>query len=187
MRNNARVLSAVAVVCALTGCVLPGAQVSPYGKPTTLYLRDGGGVSGELLAATADSIWLMREARISSYGSEKVRKLNVERHKFDGKRSMLVSVLSGVATGTALAIACNRYEATSQDNSTECTAVIPATALVFAIPGALFALSNNYSSMYHLVPSDTGRLRAYSRFPQGLPDTVRMARLVQPAGITRRP
>lgn len=176
MRAASRSMRALACASLLGGCVFPGQHVSPYGKTATLYLRNGQEVVGELISTNNDTIWVRERETITGFAHATIRKVNVERHPFDGKRSITVSAISGLVTGVALATACSSYNRSQNSSSSECTGVLPATVLVFAGVGGLFALSNDYSSQFHLVPADTGRLRSYSRFPQGIPDSLRWRR-----------
>lgn len=192
MRRRARasvVLAALLVggVGGVGGCVVSKAGISPYGKTATLYPRNGSSVSGELIASNSDSIWLLRNGAVTSYSSANVRAVDVERHGLDGRKTLVWMTLAGAATGSALTIACNQYNSDPQESNADCSGVLPGTLLFFAALGGIFAVSNDYSSMYHLVPQDTNRLRAFSRFPQGVPDSLRTLRLLTlPAGALRR-
>ena len=172
MHANVRAVVLLAVLT--SGCVLPREAISPYGKKTTVYPMEGGSQTGELIAASTDSIWLGQGGSIWSFPSARIKKVNVQRHKFGGSRTFAWMAISGAASGTLLAIACASYEGSSGGGG--CVAIVPATAAIFVGIGSLFALSNYYSSNYHLVPADTLRLKTYSRFPQGLPDTLRWRR-----------
>ncbi len=161
------------VVLLSASCVAPGAQISPYGKTTTLYRTTSGHVTGELIAVGSDSIWVLADGQLRGYAARDISKLNVERHPFDGKRTLTVNATTGAVTGIALMVACNSYRAKEGDRNPSCAGVVPATVAVFTVLGGIFALTNNRSSMYHLVPSDTLQLRAHARFPQGLPVTLK--------------
>ena len=166
-------------------CIVPGAQISPYGKTTTLYPTTSGRVTGELIAVRSDSIWALTDGQLRGYAASDISKLNVERHPFDGKRTLAVNAATGAVTGVALMVACNSYRPKDGGRNPSCAGVIPATVAVFTVLGGIFALTNNRSSMYHLVPSDTLRLRAHARFPQGLPDSLPLGAFARPAAVHR--
>jgi hypothetical protein len=167
---------ALASAAAMSGCVFPGQHISAYGKTATLYLRDGHEVVGELIATSGDTIWVRERDVVTGFAHTSIRKVNVERHPFDGYRSIAVSAISGLVTGAALGAACGSYNRQS-GSSSGCSGVLPGTLLFFVGVGSVFALSNDYSSQFHLVPADTGRIRSYSRFPQGIPDSLRWRRI----------
>jgi hypothetical protein len=176
MLANGKAVTLLAVL--VGGCVLPREAISPYGKKATVYPVDGGSQTGELIATSADSIWLMQSGNIWSLPKARIKKVNIERHRFTGARTFLWMSISGAVSGSMLAMACHSYESSSDGNgsSSGCLGILPGTVAVFLGIGSIFALSNHYSSNYHLVPTDNSRLQAYSRFPQGLPDTLRWRR-----------
>lgn len=155
------------------GCILPGASVSPYGKPATVYTARGGSATGELIAASADNIWLLQNGSLAVFATSSIVSVDVERHRFDGSKTVKRMTLTGLATGAALTVSCIRYNSHDGGNGGGCGGVLLGTTGVFAAIGGLLAISNDHSSMYHLVPTDSNLLRAHSRFPQGLPDSLR--------------
>ena len=172
MRQNSR--AALVLIAVLAGgCILPRASVSPYGKSATVYSARGGAATGELIAANAENIWLLRNGSLDVFGTSSILTVDVERHRFDGMKTFKWMTLTGVATGAALTLSCIRFRSHDGGNAGGCGGVLLGTTGVFAGIGSLLAISNDHSSMYHLVPNDVNQLRAFARFPQGLPDSLR--------------
>lgn len=163
----------VALAAPLLGaCVLKGDPISPYGRHATVHQSGAGRFSGELIAVTGDSLWLMADSVLVGFSGANVRKIDVRRHRMGGGRTLTWMALAGGGTGMALLLSCESYNAMPDEGGAECGPVFPAAFLSFMAAGGLFALGNEYSSKHHLSARDTERLRAYARFPQGLPDSL---------------
>lgn len=173
------------VVLLSASCIVPGAQISPYGKPTTLYTETAGRITGELIAVRGDSIWLLKDGQLRSFAAIGVSMLDVERHSFDGRKTLRWNAITGLVTGSALLVACSLYNNKDGSKSYGCPLVVPVSVALFSVLGSVFALTNDHSSMYHLVPADTLRLRAFARFPQGLPDSLPLGAFARPAAVHR--
>src|SRR5437763_1532044 len=96
---------ALAVLPFVVSCVIPPAEISPYGRSTQVVPRSGQWVSGELLASHSDSIWLLSQGTVHVLGLSNVAHLTVERHNFDFQHTMAWGSLYGLGTGVALAFA----------------------------------------------------------------------------------
>lgn len=169
-------IAALAALAALaSGCTISGMPVSPYGREATLVgQRDR--VTGELIALTPDTIWLLSGQAVQPH-TGRFQRIDVRRHNFGLRRTMTWLGWAGAGTGTALMIACNSYESSAEGSGDgDCAAVLPGTVLFFAAAGVIFGSINEYTSRHRLRASDTLRLRAFTRYPQGLPDSLRMLR-----------
>jgi hypothetical protein len=168
-----RIVSPALLGLALSGCILSGAPISPYGRHAELK-RDGDDVRGELLAVSPDSVWLMRESTVASYATSTLRGVNVRRHTLGMKRTLTTMAIAGAVFGGMMLSACNAYNAMPDEGDTDCGDVFPVALLSFLGGGVLYGAINEYQSKHHLLPRDTDRLRPFTRFPQGLPDSIRV-------------
>lgn len=166
-----RIISPALLALALTGCILSGAPISPYGRHAEIK-RQGGDVRGELLAASPDSVWLMRDSAMVAYPTSTLLGVNVKRHDLGMRRTLTTMAIAGVLFGGAMLSACNAYNAMPDEADTNCGDTFPTGFLLFLAGGVLYGAINEYSSKHHLAPRDTEKLRAFSRFPQGLPDSL---------------
>jgi hypothetical protein len=162
-------LLALATATATSACVLPGGPASPNGRHASLDLQHGTSTDGELLAVDSTGLWLLRRDTVVHYDAAAINRVRLSRHSFDGKRTIVWMVLTGIGTGALLTVACSRVE------NTDCGGVLPAFALSYTTAGALFALGNQNSSEWHWSTQEWERLRPYARFPQGLPPGVERA------------
>ncbi len=167
MRSLASVLLATTLV---TGCVLPPARLSPNGRSTVLHVADGQ-VHGELIAVTPDTVWLLTQPGgvPTPFSANSVVRLDVQRHRMGGTRTIQIMSVVGTATGALLMVACGQVDDAS------CGAVLPATLLTYLGLGALFAVVNSHSAWMSYTPAQFMVARPYTRFPQGMPDTLRTA------------
>ncbi|MEX2180258.1 MAG: hypothetical protein WD801_16200 [Gemmatimonadaceae bacterium] len=175
MNGIGRVLCVVAVL-SLPGCIHPGAGISPLGRQATIHPIGGSPWKGELLAVSSDTVWLLTGDFVSALRSDAIDRVVIRRHDFDAQRTFKWMTIAGAATGVALMISCTTYKASpdADGGSGGCVGTIPFAVLTFLLPGSLFALSNHLSAHQRFAPRDTYRLLPYARFPQGLPDTIRM-------------
>lgn len=184
MRVRNRLL--VALPLLVNACVLSGGPVSPYGRSATVYPVAPAAVSkvrGELMAASADTVWLLRDSTLVPFASSRLHGVEVQRHEFGAKRTMKWMSIAGLVTGVALMVSCSSYESSPDGggDSGGCVAVLPGTLLFFAATGGIFAFFNDYSSKQRILPGGTVRLRPYARFPQGIPDSLRRLQFVPSA------
>jgi hypothetical protein len=162
-------LVALAALAASTACVLPGYTASPYGR--TASVRFGSSRTdvgtGELLAVDSANVWIMRNDTLLQFDVPTLLHVDVSRHGFDFKRTFTWMAITGLLTGTALTIACNQVE------GAECNGVLPEYAFSYGLLGAAFAADNQRSAVARFQPFDWQRMRAFARFPQGLPQAMR--------------
>lgn len=176
-----RLVLAGALAALSAGCAVRGMPVSPLGRTATL-IGDRVQVKGELMALTPDTIWLRSDSTLRPYAGAEYRQVQVQRHTFGLRRTLNWLGWAGAGTGAALMIACNSYESSPDGggDSGTCIGVLPGTVLVFAAAGLIFGSLNEYTSRHRMQPGDTERLRPFTRYPQGLPDSLRFLRVVPP-------
>lgn len=134
------------------------------GRATELSRRHSDVVRGELLAARADSVWLLAEGRVISVRMDEVTGARVVRHDFGAGKVAIWTLIGALATGGGLAIACNQV-------SDGCGGVFGGVALSWGIVGGLAAISLESSRRVSVDPTEEA-LRPYARFPQGLPEQM---------------
>jgi hypothetical protein len=159
-----------------SGCALSGAPISPYGRQAEVRATSGSSQRGELIAASADTVWLMSNAGLTPFTTAELRRVEVERHGFGMRRTMKWMGWLGVGTGIALMISCNSYESSSEGSGDggSCVGVLPGSVIFFGLTGALLGMFNESSRHHHFKPAETDRIRPYARFPQGMPDSLRL-------------
>lgn len=146
----------------------------PYG--TQVSLRVGAReITGELLAATTDSVWILRERRPVAFARSEIDRTRYRRHNFSGRRALIAGgVVTGVTTA-AMAAACSSANAESDNSSTNCGSFLGAWS---AVSGLLTLLSAGVASggQWSTLPlTRWDELTAHARFPQGLPDSFRVS------------
>jgi hypothetical protein len=169
-------------VLTTAACTLAGPGVSPYGRLSSIYPVQRPASSGELIAVNADSIWLLRRDSLLAFGMAGIRGVEVQRHRFTAKRTLLVSVVAGVVSGAALTLACSSVE-----DAEGCGGVFPAMVVATTALGGVLAIGANASSKFYFAPHQWSDMRGFARFPQGMPDSARATQvLVRPSGVLRR-
>lgn len=161
----------MAMLVTLSAC-MPSMRVSPYGRRATVFPVAAPTTTGELVAVTRDSIWLMRDSTLLVFASPAVRRVQVQRHQYDAKRTMLWMAIAGGTTALALTTACSSYESSAEGSGDSCVQVFPAVLATFAIAGGLFSLFNHASSRHNFTADQVDAMRPYARFPQGKPDSL---------------
>lgn len=157
------------------GCVLRGAPVSPYGRDVSL-VGPHEPIQGELIAVGSDTIWVLQQSLLRAKPLSSERRIDVRRHTFGFRRTMKWMAIAGVSTGVALMVSCMSYESSGDGggNSGGCLGVVPVTTLFFAAAGLLFGSINDYTTVHRFAPADSNLFRPYARYPQGLPDSIRV-------------
>jgi hypothetical protein len=132
-----------------------------HGRQATVRV-EGATVKGELLAVTADSLWLLtpgaglRVLSMSSFDEVRVR-----RHDMTTGRALLWAAIGATITGVALSAACGQVD------DADCGGLFPSVVLAWGVVGGLFSWRIGVSAR-HLLPPVEAELRPYARFPQGL-------------------
>jgi len=133
------------------------AQTEAYGGWVGLLVTGGARVDGELIAVTADSVWVLGTASVV------VPVANVRQ----GKLTTVQSEVGNVAGATGLGVV-----------STISNGIL----LVFTMPlwiivGTAAGSSQSYAPERRVPPLHWAELNGFARFPQGLPDGVSLASL----------
>jgi len=133
------------------------AQTEAYGGWVELLVTGGARVDGELIAVTADSVWVLGTASVV------VPVANVRQ----GKLTTVQSEVGSVAGATGLGVV-----------STISNGIL----LVFTMPlwiivGTAAGSSQSYAPERRVPPLHWAELNGFARFPQGLPDGVSLASL----------
>jgi len=133
------------------------AQTEAYGGWVELLVTGGARVDGELIAVTADSVWVLGTASVV------VPVANVRQ----GKLTTTNAEVGNVAGATGLGVV-----------STISNGIL----LVFTMPlwiivGTAAGSSQSYAPERRVPPLHWAELNGFARFPQGLPDGVSLASL----------
>jgi len=133
------------------------AQTEAYGGWVEMLVTGGARVDGELIAVTADSVWVLGTASVV------VPVANVRQ----GKLTTVESQVGNVAGATGLGVV-----------STISNGIL----LVFTMPlwiivGTAAGSSQSYAPERRVPPLHWAELNGFARFPQGLPDGVSLASL----------
>lgn len=134
----------------------------PMGSEVRINLSRERSISGELLAVNQDSVWLLRRHELASVPVSEISEVRVDRGGMRGTTALLWSLTFGVISGVALHIACE-----SVSDGSGCT-ILPVTLGLWTIVGITSAASLE-STRHATVPPEPTSLRAWARFPQGLP------------------
>lgn len=119
-------------------------------------------LKGELMAVSPDSLWLSSQGRLRAFPLQGVERVDVEMHKWGGKRVFIWSLVAGLGSGLALTGACTSVSGAS------CGGVLPSVGLSWALIGGISGLFLQRSSTRTL-PMTYEAIRPYVRYPQGLP------------------
>lgn len=138
---------------------------SPFGAVVVLRQNGKGHdpIEGELIAATADSVWVLQSATLRSVPLESIRRVEFTRFESGASTAWTWGLVAGVLSAGALYAACSSVEGT--DN---CGILFPVVMAPWVIFAGVGAASLSGSSVEDL-PATADALRPYSRFPQGLP------------------
>ena len=118
---------------------------------------------GELIAVSADSIWLLNGSGLRAAPLGFVKGASLKRHNMNGQVGLVWTLVGGLVTGGLLTGACATV-------SEGCGGVLAGTMLVWGVVGGVSAISMGISSRRSFsMPNIGEKLRGYARFPQGLP------------------
>lgn len=118
---------------------------------------------GELIAVSPDTLWLLAKSTLLRIPSRDIRQVDVKVRPIGAEGILLWGAIGGAVSGVALYGACASY-------TDDCGAVLPVTVLVWGLWSGLWAAVAGSAYAPHS-PDWFGRseLRAFARFPQGLP------------------
>ena len=141
----------------------PAQRLSPpFGREVRVRIEDTLNVKGELLAVSRDSIWVLQRGAVASVPWAEVSEVRVNRGGMGAGSALGWSLAAGVVSGALLSGACSSVA------DADCSAVLPATMVLWLLVGAASAPSLQ-NTRYHEVQLEPDSLRAHARFPQGLP------------------
>lgn len=105
----------VATALALGGCATATPRVSVVGRPVEVRLQStkdapGAPVAGELLAVSADRVWVVGPQKVSTLPLREVEEVRIRQHGLNGKRTWRWVALGALASGVALGVACSTVE-----------------------------------------------------------------------------
>jgi hypothetical protein len=144
---------------------LSGQRVqSVLGSRVRLERRDGSRLSGELLAAERDSVWVLDRGEIAVMPLVLLQSVQVRRGGGPDATGILVwAVVGGLVTGGALTAACSSV-------TEDCGGVFVGTLVSWGLVGGIAAAITR--SPHRWLPLDAHAIAPYARFPQGLPPSV---------------
>ena len=126
-------------------------------------------VRGELLAVMGDTVWVQRVGAPGSvpFAFDDVIAARVRAHGAGDSWTMRRVFMGWGATSLGLMVACVQAEAA------DCSAVLLVMAIPWGIIGGVAAISNESGTWLRFLQEELTALRPYSRFPQGLPASLR--------------
>ena len=167
-----RLTMGTALLCLLGGTAAPAQRLQPpLGSQASFTLTGERNLKGELLAVDQDSIWLFQGQRVLSVPRSEIAHVQVDRGGMGAKDAMLWSAIGGLVTGFALKAACESVDHSDDaisGGATNCGAVFAGTLSLWLLVGAVSSVSLN-GTRHPSIATEPDTLRAYARFPQGLP------------------
>jgi hypothetical protein len=168
MRITILVWMAMAAFGAVDSAGAQGHQGGPpiLGYRVVLEADDGGRTSGELIAVSLDSLWLLHDDALTVFPLADMKQVNIRQSSFGAGKALLWSLIAGAISGVALTAACSSLDG-------DCGAVLPAVLISWAFIGGIAALAVEPARYTEFPAPRADVLRPYSRFPQGLPEGYR--------------
>lgn len=140
-------------------------------------------VKGELLAVGADRLWLLADTALLDPRISEVARVRIKRHPFTGSTMLVWGAIGAVTTGIALTAACASL---GDDGLGGCGLVLPVFGLSWMVVAGVSSLFTAPSAYKTFRPGQIDDLRAFARFPQGLPEGVDPSQL-GPQGFLQPP
>lgn len=170
MRHCAVPLAAALVAASGLSAGCAARQPDVLGRSVILVPADARAAKpkGELLAVDEERLWLRTKDGVREFPRGAVVEVRVRRHGFGGGLAKRVGLIGGLVSGLALTAACSSVE---DNEGGGCAAAGFGVGAVWAITG-LLASPGLDASAHARLPSRDERLRAYARFPAGLPKDV---------------
>ena len=170
------VLVAAVVVAALAGGCASGTS-NVLGRAVTLVPSEDGApkAKGELLAVDRGRILVRTKDGVRDFDPAALREVRVRRHNYTGGWAVRWGLVGGLASGTAIAVACSTVEGNSGGGCARTGAIWGG---LWVLAGLLAAPSLDASSQVFLDPN-SDRLKLYARLPAGLPEGVDPPALIQ--------
>jgi hypothetical protein len=169
-------LVAVVTLAALAGgCAAKTSSV--LGRTVTLVPSEDGApkAKGELLAVDRGRIWVRTKDGVRDFDPAAIREVRVRRHNYTGAWARRWGLVGGLASGTAMTIACSSVEGNSGGG---CAGAGAIWGGLWVLAGFLAAPSMDASSQVFLDPNSE-KLKLYARLPAGLPEGLDPPVLIQ--------
>lgn len=153
---------------AVDSAAAQGHQSGPpiLGYRVVLEADDGGRTTGELIAVSLDSLWLLRDDALTVFPLAGMKQVNIRESSFGAGKALLWSLVVGAVSGAALTAACSSV-------ADDCGGVFLGVMLTWTFIGGIAALAVEPSRYTELPAPGADQLRPYSRFPQGVPQGFR--------------
>ena len=170
LARTRRVLGAGLLLCS-TGCVGTRGPTSHLDKPDEAARHAHGGwtevegsgvrrVTGELIAVSADSLWVLAEGQLSAGPPEAYGLLGMSWSEV--RKCTIVAYNSGASTVTGVT-ALGTLSTASHGF------ILIFSAPLWILTGSIASHQQRGSVIWEYPGDDLVRLRAFSRFPQGIP------------------
>ena len=171
-------MTAMLAALALPVSVQAQALQPILGSRVDVRMRTGRGIRGELLAATVDTVWVLGENGVVPLPLSAVRQVRIPYSGGVSASTVLTwGAIVGVGTGLLLTAACSSV-------ADGCGGVFVANLFTWSIITGISAALAGRGSAAKIGPPRFGRLPAYARFPQGIPQAYWERRERQVAGET---
>jgi len=172
-----RDLVAVVALAAVAGGGCAARTSKVLGRTVTLVPREDGApkAKGELLAVDQGRIWIRTKEGVRDFDPASLREVRVRRHDLTGGWAVRWGIVGGLASGVAMAAACNSVEG---NDGSGCARTGAIWGGLWMLAGLLAAPSLDGSSQITVDPR-SDRLRPYARLPAGLPEGVDPKLLIQ--------
>lgn len=159
-----RPLILLAVGLLAGGCGMQRAAMSPLGASVSLQPPAGRYLYGELLAVTAESVWIKPsrgDDRVRGVALADLKAVRVNRYG-RGLPAFTRGIFFGAGTGLAMALACSSV-------ADGCGAVFLFSVASSALLGLFSDAAADGASGLLVTMPEYERLRPFARFPQGFP------------------
>lgn len=164
--NTVAFAAGLSVLCA-TSALGQNRDRDIFGSRVIVQPRNGPRLQGELLAANADSLWILTQNGLRSMTMNDISQVRIDRRKLGAQMAWIWSLGAGALSGALLSAACSSV-------TTGCGGVFIGTMGLWALYGAISAPS--MQRVRYQTISDPRlnfrwqELRARARFPQGMPE-----------------
>lgn len=120
-------------------------------------------ISGELIALTPDSLWVLTRQGLQGEPLARVDRVTIKQHSVGPGTIAVWGTVAGVVSGGVLTGACSSV-------ADDCGGVFVGTLLLWGVVTAISAASVGSSHQRTFRGAAFTDLNAYARFPQGWPD-----------------
>lgn len=176
---NRLVCSQVAAVvllsggCATSGLRFAALEVPVTGRGVEVVPKDPKALApaqGELIVATPERILVLTDGEVREFPSAQVDQVLVRRHSVTARQVLGWLAAGAAATAVVLVASCLSVEGNGAGQCAYQGGVFPGITYAAIGVGSAFSIGASRNAEIH--GSDWKRLRAYARFPQGLPPAV---------------